>query len=243
MGKVSVLVGEVYGKLTVRQDLGVYNKNRRVLCECVCGVVIEVLANNIKRGNTTSCGCMLSEYQKEKWDSVYAERGHGKHDQGTPEYLAWRNMLTRCYNTTDISYPNYGGVGITVCDRWRQSFEEFLKDVGSRPDPTYSLDRFNVNLGYCKDNVGWKDQSWQSRNKGKMSNCLSNYKGVSFEGKKWRSRIKDKHGTPVSLGSYDDEVLAALVVDEFLIKEFGEDCPWTNRKLGLIGNVNDTNKN
>lgn len=235
------LIGTSYGRLTIMEDLGVHNKNRKVLCNCECGNTCEVFVCNLKKGNTTSCGCLLKTLQKTKWEDIYKERGFTAKNQATPEYLAWRNMNSRCYNEKDISYKNYGGKGVVVCEEWRDSFEQFLQDVGHKPEPFYSLDRTDVNVGYIKGNVSWKDLSWQARNKGKQKGCNSKFKGVSFEAGKWRARIRNSEGVSISLGMYDNESLAAKAVDNFLVKEFGETCPWTNEKLKLFDSVEDIN--
>jgi len=239
MVRQSIFVGDKFNFLTVEEDLGVFNKNRKFRCSCDCGCIVEVIGNNLKKGNTKSCGCIVSEIQARKWQSAYEKRGFGKKDQSTPEYLAWRNMQSRCYNPSDISYSNYGGKGITVCSRWLESFENFIEDVGLKPYNHYSLDRQDVTKPYEVGNVFWKDLRWQARNKGKIKNSSSKFKGVSLENGKWRSRIKDSEGLPVHLGSFLNEVDAARAVDDFLMREFGSDCPWTNLKLGLIKELTD----
>jgi hypothetical protein len=71
----------------------------------------------------------------------------------TPEFRSWTAMLTRCYNPNATGYERYGGIGIKVCDRWRDSFENFLADMGPRPTLGHSLDRFPDNIGdYKPDN-------------------------------------------------------------------------------------------
>jgi hypothetical protein len=82
----------------------------------------------------------------------------------TPEYRAWQNMKQRCFNPKDVSYARYGGRGITVCQRWLDSFAAFLEDVGPRPDPSLSLDRIDADGHYEPGNVRWADRSTQARN-------------------------------------------------------------------------------
>jgi len=74
-------------------------------------------------------------------------------------------MRERCGNPKNAAYSLYGGRGITVCDRWRDSFEAFLADVGRRPSPVHSLDRIDNNLGYAPSNVRWAPRSVQQRNR------------------------------------------------------------------------------
>lgn len=205
------------------------------LYECDCGEIFEALENNVNRGNTTSCGCHRSLKAKDKWENIYKNRAFPKvKDQKSPEYLAYRNMKSRCYNEKDISFNRYGRIGIKVCDRWLNSFDDFYEDMGSRPSKNHSLDRIDTTGDYSPENCRWVLSSIQARNKTKQAGCSSKYKGVSFENGKWRARIKNKSGNPVSLGSFVEEIEAALKVDEFLTSEFGTDCSWTNKRLGLI---------
>lgn len=83
----------------------------------------------------------------------------------TPEFLAWRNMLARCYNPKHPNYKNYGGRGITVCGAWRRSFEAFLVDVGPKPHPDLQLHRFRNDENYTTKNVLWSTIHVQSRNR------------------------------------------------------------------------------
>jgi len=79
------------------------------------------------------------------------------------EYSTWENMKQRCNNTKCISYHNYGGRGITVCDRWN-AFQNFIEDMGPKPTHNSSIDRINNNLGYTKENCRWSTPIQQARN-------------------------------------------------------------------------------
>lgn len=92
------------------------------------------------------------------------KHGHCPRTGRPPEYEAWRSMNARCYNPRRGDYRRYGGRGITVCDRWRHSFENFLADMGPRPSPTHSLDRVNNDGSYEKDNCRWATRIEQQRN-------------------------------------------------------------------------------
>ncbi len=93
----------------------------------------------------------------------------------TPEYRAWLDMKSRCYNPKNIQYANYGGRGIRVCSRWKNSFETFLLDVGKRPTLDYSLDRIKGNLNYTPFNCRWATIHEQNSNK--RNNVRFAYKG------------------------------------------------------------------
>lgn len=82
-----------------------------------------------------------------------------------PEYVVWQGMIARCHRQRNAEYRNYGGRGITVCDRWRGDFAAFIGDLGKRPSPTHTLERLDNDTGYCPGNVRWATQKEQSRNK------------------------------------------------------------------------------
>ena len=83
----------------------------------------------------------------------------------TPEYQAWRNMKKRCFNPNTKQYSDWGGRGITVCDRWKNSFENFLADMGLKPTPKHSIDRINNDDDYCLDNCRWATKAEQYNNR------------------------------------------------------------------------------
>lgn len=77
---------------------------------------------------------------------------------------SYRNMLSRCYNPKSTGYRHYGGRGVKVCERWRESFLNFLEDMGERPEGL-TLDRINPKGNYEPSNCRWADAFTQSRNK------------------------------------------------------------------------------
>lgn len=89
----------------------------------------------------------------------------------TAEFAAWQNMIKRCYRNNDKSFHRYGGRGISVSAEWLESFENFYKDMGKRPNKT-SLDRIDNNGNYCKENCRWADNYTQSRNR--IQNLIHN---------------------------------------------------------------------
>jgi hypothetical protein len=156
-GKKQQLVGQTFARLTVKSHAGC-DKHGKTLwkCECSCGVK-DVLVNGsvLVRGLVKSCGCFHKE------QASRANRTHGR--TRTPEYRTWQAMLRRCYNKNCIDFDNYGARGICVCSRWRNSFENFFKDMGIRPDGT-TLDRKQVNKGYSPKNCRWATKEQQNNN-------------------------------------------------------------------------------
>jgi hypothetical protein len=115
-------------------------------------------------------------------------RTHGDTIGGaSPEYRAWRGAKTRCYNVLDKAFPEWGGRGITMCDRWRDSFEHFLADVGRRPSAKHSLDRFPDNNGnYEPGNTRWTTQKEQMRNT--RTTSMLTYHGETMPLREWAER-------------------------------------------------------
>ena len=130
---------------------------RYVLCRCECGTEREVQLQAIKNGNSRACkSCGIA---------THGETSVIKHGKRTREYVAWRHMRTRCGNLKCADYPDYGGRGIKVCERWLHSFENFLADMGRKPSPRHSIDRIDVNGNYEPGNVRWSTETQQARNK------------------------------------------------------------------------------
>lgn len=135
------------------------HRTRRMLCVCDCGTEVTTNLNFLKMGKTTSCGC----FRKELVSRTF--RKHGETIGGrTSEYCIWKGMRQRCDNPNNDDYKNYGGRGITVCDRWSESFEAFLADMGRRPSPQHSIDRIDNDGDYEPGNCRWATPIEQRRN-------------------------------------------------------------------------------
>lgn len=161
--KFEDLTGRPYGRLTVEALVGlvaVGAKAGRVTvwrCRCECGNVRDVRRGLLIEGRVYACGpCMKLE----------RSRRNTTHGQSrSPLYAVWRSMIARCENPNDAEFHNYGGRGVRVCRRWRDSFEAFAKDMGKRPSAAHSLDRFPDQDGdYEPGNVRWATKKQQRRN-------------------------------------------------------------------------------
>lgn len=109
------------------------------------------------------------------------------------EYSPWSAMIQRCLNPSCRAYPQYGGRGITVCDRWRNSFEDFLADIGPRPGMDYSIDRIDVNGNYEPGNCRWATSKTQNRNR--RNNRLIEIDGNSGCSSEWAEKTGLKEAT------------------------------------------------
>lgn len=120
-----------------------------------------------------------------------------------PEYNSWRGMIERCTNPNHDKYKNYGGRGITVCDRWR-NFKNFYEDMGVRTSDKHSLDRIDTDGNYCPENCKWSDQVEQCRNKKSYGKNTSGCIGVNWHKhqRKWNASITIVNRKRISLGYY-----------------------------------------
>jgi hypothetical protein len=115
------------------------------------------MGTSLRSGKSQSCGCAVREI------SVRTNTVHGM--SYTAEHRLWSSMKERCYNPRRKDYVNYGGRGITVCERWRDSFAAFYEDVGPRPSPNLSIDRIDNDGNYEPGNVRWATRSEQNKNR------------------------------------------------------------------------------
>lgn len=150
------LTGQRFGLLTVTGHSHTYLKKAFWLCRCDCGRETIGRGRDLGNGRKKTCGsreCRLilrPKTTRKKW-------------KPKPERRSWENMIKRCEDEKQHNYQSYGGRGIKVCQRWRESFEAFLDDMGPRPDG-FSIERKDVNGHYEPDNCLWIPHKDQYRN-------------------------------------------------------------------------------
>jgi hypothetical protein len=169
------ITGERFGRYVVLRKHNKTSKDGKTLVECYCDCDIHlpeekrkihiVKARNLRTGVIVSCGCYKDEQTGIR--SSIINKTHGL--SGEPEYYVYNSMIQRCTNPNHNSYMNYGGRGITVCERWSLSngegFVNFYNDMGKRPSNNHTLERKDVNENYSLNNCHWAEWDEQGINK------------------------------------------------------------------------------
>jgi len=133
---ISISPGDRFGRLTAVGPATNKKRGRCWLWRCDCGTEKVVVVSDVAAGGRTrSCGCLKREVSAERMRRT--RRTHGK--SRTPEWRSWNGMIRRCYNPNVKDFKNYGGRGISVCDRWRNSFLAFYLELARDRLPNIPL--------------------------------------------------------------------------------------------------------
>jgi len=175
--------GEKYGQLTIIEEAARYRApsgevKRRVVCLCDCGNTVVVHVGSLRSRNTISCGCSRRE----------RSTTHGLH--GSPTYQSWRGMCRRCTEPHYPGYHNYGGRGITVCQRWLDSLEAFVEDMGECLDGL-TIERIDNGGNYEPGNCRWASRADQSRNTRRNHQLTYNSETLCIA--EWADRLDIPH--------------------------------------------------
>lgn len=161
------MIGKKFGQFLVLKEVEKKNNKRAFLCRCSCKKEYIVMGDNLRSGNSTQCMSCSSKIKGGKY------RTHGM--TNTRVFKVWAGIKDRCRNTNCPLYKNYGGRGISVCDRWFNSFEAFLKDMGEPPSLKHQIDREDNDGNYEPGNCRWVTSEVQQNNR--RNNVLIEHNG------------------------------------------------------------------
>jgi DNA-directed RNA polymerase subunit RPC12/RpoP len=173
------MVGRHFGKWLVLEEVEKRNNKRAFLCRCNCGKEHVVMGDNLRSGDSTRCQSCSSKIKGPK------RKTHGL--AGTSIYAIWRTIKVRCRIPSYIGFKYYGGRGIDVCERWFDSFEAFLEDMGPRPSSKHQIDRINNDGNYEPGNCRWVLPKQQQNNK--RNNVVIFFNGESRSVAEWAQAL------------------------------------------------------
>ncbi len=186
--KAKDITGQRFGMLVVLErdfTIDELKKNASWIVKCDCGRIHTTKGYRLRNGGAKSCGC------------VFTAHGHCRRKNGkaktTPEYKTWRNIKSRCYNPNATYYEYYGGSGIGVCERWLESFENFLEDMGPRPSKTHSIERVDNYCDYGPKNCIWTIKKVQMANR--RNSRILTFDGESMPINFWAERLGMKYAS------------------------------------------------
>lgn len=175
----SKIVGKRFGSLIVLSEApsrkyAKWATTKMLNCQCDCGNTVVKQAILVYKGKTINCGSSNHERKRAKY------KGRLQGLSYSTLYKRYQNIITRCSNKNTKDYKNYGGRGITVCDRWlgKDGFINFYNDMGYPPKGK-SIDRIDVNGNYCKENCRWATPVEQRRNQRNLGSIIITHNGVS----------------------------------------------------------------
>ena len=188
MSKIRDLSGQKFGRLEVLAYAGTRclpsgGKKAQWLCRCDCGNEVTVLSTNLIRGISKSCGCLNDELRRSR-----SLTHGGRH---TRLYSIWSNMITRCEDSNNANYSEYGARGITIDPNWRRDFADFREwAIANGYQPGLTIDRIDNSAGYTPCNCRWADARTQANNR--RNTIFVEYNGelITLAGCARRSGIK-----------------------------------------------------
>lgn len=170
------ITGVRFGRLLGVRFFGFANRRTWWVCKCDCGNIVKQRVDQLKSGNTMSCGCLAGELTRRRFTTHGASRrGHS-----SESYKTWKTFTQRC-SPKNSRRKDYFDRGIYVCDRWKvgegdkSGFECFIEDIGCRPSPRHSLERRDNDGPYSPENCRWALPKEQGRNR--RSNRKVNFRG------------------------------------------------------------------
>lgn len=179
------LIGEKFGEWVVESYSHKTLGKHYWICRCSCGARFKVYSYSLVSGRSSMCI---------KCSNSGSNNGRFSHGETqTRLHYIWRGILASCSQTTNRQFPNYGGRGIKVCQRWRNSFTSFKEDMGPRPSPNHSVDRIDNEKGYNPKNCRWATR--QEQNQNTRANHYLELNGVRLCITEWGRRTGIGRGT------------------------------------------------
>ena len=214
--KIEIKPGDQYGRLTLIKEIEPHillsgKKIRKMLCRCSCSNKKEVLLKNLKRGHTTSCGCLHKEKVK-KANSTHGLTSH-------PLYSVWGSMKDRCYRPKTKQYKDYGGRGITVCQEWLDDFKYFYDWALSNDwKKGLQIDRIDNDGNYEPTNCRFVTSRDNNLNQRIPSNNTSGYRCVYYrkDNNRWCTSVSINNKN-YHIGSYTTAEEAAIAYNLFVV--------------------------
>lgn len=208
------IANKKFGRLTALYVVPNNSYHTRWHCICDCGNTKDVLQQNLVNGHVRSCGCFLSERNRERitdYNRTIGKESHG--ETKTRLYHIWVGIKTRCFYPNHDAYKNYGGRGVTMCEEWKNSFVSFKSwAIENGYSDNLTIDRINVDGNYCPENCRWVSMSFQEFNKRISKRNTSGHTGVSFKkkDKRWIAYIvvQGKHHHLGSFLCIEDAITA-----------------------------------
>ena len=172
-------------------------------CKCDCGTERDVISGSLSKGQSKSCGCLQREWAKNG-------DGFRRHSMtGSRLHRIWKNMHTRCFNTNNYKYKNYGGRGITICEDWlgKDGFMNFYNwSIANGYDDSLTIDRIDVDGNYEPSNCRWA--TWDEQSKNKTTSRKITVNGITKTVAEWSDMIGGYR--PVMYAHTDDEIIQII---------------------------------
>lgn len=165
MSKILDISGRKFNSITVINIKEVKSKRVYWYCMCACGTMFFALGSSIKSGHTKSCGCHNKKVRSDAWKTHGCSMQVNSSKEHKSTYTSWQGIKSRCNNPKSTGFYLYGAKGIKMCERWINSFDAFLEDMGVKPTMQHSIDRFpDKNGNYEPSNCRWATPLQQMHN-------------------------------------------------------------------------------